>query len=360
MKVVFDHQIFSLQVNGGISRYISKLCEGLNELGVNAIIKVSWSENVYLSNKKSLPKWLPWRLRQISYLILNQLDDYFHPIRDIDVLHFTYYGQTPQSRYTKKTAITVFDMIHENGLIKPSMFDKTVAHKQKIVQHTDLIFTISESTKSEMLQCYSFLRENDIHVTYLGTDISKFQNTPLKAKIDYRYILYVGNRAGYKNFMPYLTAIAPILKQKKIHFIAFGGGRFSKEETAQLIELGVNNLVHQVSGDDELLATYYKQALFLAYPSLSEGFGLPIIEAFALGCPVLTSNRSSMKEIANNLAVLINPFDKKDMLIKSIYLLKIKKPVGLKGKLITYSKIFSWKNCALDTLKIYTMITQFL
>lgn len=357
MKVFFDHQIFSLQVSGGISRYISKLCECLNELGVNAIIKVAWSENVYLSNKKSLPKWLPWRIRQISYLILNQLDDYLHPIHDIDVLHLTYYGQTPLRKYAKRTALTVFDMIHENDLIKPSIFDKTIAQKRKLLKQTDIILTISESTKSEMLQYFSHLKENDIHVTYLGTDISKFQNTPLKAKIDYRYILYVGNRAGYKNFMLYLTAIAPLLRGKQMHLIAFGGGAFSNKELAQIRELGITDHIHQVNGDDELLATYYKQALFLAYPSQSEGFGLPIIEAFALGCPVLTSNRSSMKEIANNLAVLINPFDRKDMLIKSIYLIKIKRQVGLKGKLITYSNKFRWKNCALDSLKIYTMIT---
>lgn len=353
MKVVFDHQIFSLQHNGGISRYIFKLSEGLNELGVNAIIKVAWSENVYLSHKKSLPKWLPWRVRQLSYLILNQLDDYLHPIRNIDILHFTYYGQTPQRRYAKKTAVTVFDMIHEKGLIKPSMFDKTVAQKQKILQHTDLIFTISESTKFEMLQCYSFLRGNDIHVTYLGTDISKFRNIALKATIDYRYILYVGNRAGYKNFLPYLTAIASILKEMNIHLIAFGGGRFSKEETAQLTDLGVKDLVHQVSGDDELLATYYKQALFLAYPSLSEGFGLPIIEAFALGCPVLTSNCSSMKEIGGKRASFLDPLNKENMM--RITMRQLKKTM-LDAKVherIEDSNTFSWNQTTKNSLLHY-------
>jgi len=357
MKVIFDHQIFSLQRQGGISRYIFMLCQHLNALGVNAKIKVVWSENAYLKDKKSLPKFLPWRIRQLSYFLINQLDYLLRPEKDIDVLHATYYGLTPLRKYAKKTTVTVFDMIHELGLINPSIIDKTIKQKRAILENCDVILAISNSTKKDIQRFYPNLNQI-VHVTYLASDIAKYAKSAKAIEVNHNdFILYVGNRIGYKNFLPYLSAVAVLLIEKNIKLVAFGGGSFTLNERELIGKHNLSNLVYQVSGNDMLLAKYYQKALFLAYPSLSEGFGLPIIEAFALGCPVLTSKRSSMSEIAEDAALLMDPTSNSDMMLKTELILtssSLRQRLNQQG--LRRSQDFTWKKTAKETLTAYRQV----
>lgn len=354
MKVIFDHQIFSLQRQGGISRYIFMLCQHLIALDVDAKIKVAWSENAYLKDKKSLPKFLPWRIRQLSYLLLNQLDDLLRPEKDIDLLHATYYGLTPLRKYAKHTTVTVFDMIHELGLVNPSIFDKTIKHKREILENIDVILAISNSTKKDVQRFYPNLNQV-VHVTYLASDIDKYAESANTIEVNHNDgILYVGNRSGYKNFLPYLSAVADLLIEKNITLVAFGGGPFTSDEIKLISKLNLKNLVYQVSGNDKLLAKYYQKALFLVYPSLSEGFGLPIIEAFLLGCPVLTSNCSSMKEIARDSAILLDPSSPSSMRSATYKLLTdqaLRLQLAESG--LSRAESFTWENTAKQTLKLY-------
>ncbi|WPJ97375.1 glycosyltransferase family 1 protein [Coraliomargarita algicola] len=126
--------------------------------------------------------------------------------------------------------------------------------------------------------------------------------------LGYRYWLYVGNRGfDYKNFDIVLQALQIQQEETEAHLVCFGGGILTDKEVARFEELKLSAKVHQISGNDELLSTYYANAHCLVYPSKYEGFGLPPLEAMATGCPVIASNAPPMPEIIGNAGLYFNP-----------------------------------------------------
>ena len=143
----------------------------------------------------------------------------------------------------------------------------------------------------------------------MGVDLLHFSQSKEKKQAKNPFILYVGSRSHYKNFDKFIVACSnsKIIKNN-IKILAFGGGPFNKNELLKLKELGFNdNSVKQVSGDDHTLVDLYSKAFCFVYPSLYEGFGLPPLEAMASGCPVVSSNTSSMPEVINGAAEFFNP-----------------------------------------------------
>ena len=117
------------------------------------------------------------------------------------------------------------------------------------------------------------------------------------------------------------------------------------------------NQLIQISGSDAILIDLYKEAHAFVYPSLYEGFGIPPLEAMALGCPVICSNTSSLPEVVGNAAETFDPLDNEDI---KTSLEKVLYSNELRFKLInlghTRSRMFSWKKCALETELVYRKI----
>ena len=166
-------------------------------------------------------------------------------------------------------------------------------------------------------------------------------------------------RSCYKNFQNFLKDFADSFKlRKNFKIICFGGEQFSKseKETFKNLRLSQKNII-QMSGNDDLIYQLYKNARALIYPSLYEGFGLPILEAMSLNCPVICSNTSSLPEVAGDAASYFNPYNFKEIqevIEKNIYsddyLDKLKNP----GK--ERVKLFSWKKCGQETLNCYSQL----
>lgn len=354
MKVIFDHQIFSLQKTGGISRYFVELATELEKLGVDVQIRVRWSENKYLPKKHHLPYFLPWRVRQLSYFLFNYLEDLIFPPQQFDILHTSYFGKSSLKNKAKKHVITIFDMIHELQLAPSSKIDTTVKSKKQALLSADAIIAISNATKLELFQFYPTFALS-VQVIYLGSSLQKKVVPPRNGIHEKsKYLLFVGNRSGYKNFLPMLQAIAPLMISGNVRLVCFGGGKFSTSESYSIEALAVKSLIYQVSGSDFELSWYYQHALALIYPSLSEGFGLPIVEAFSLRCPVITSNCSSMKEIGGDCAMFFDPKSQSDIFSAASIVIKdefLRETLIQKG--VSRSKDFSWKLTAKQTLKIY-------
>jgi glycosyltransferase involved in cell wall biosynthesis len=117
-------------------------------------------------------------------------------------------------------------------------------------------------------------------------------------------------RRGYKNFDRLAEAFARSLQLRgELVLVCFGGGDFSPWERMRLRDLGIDQKVHYIEGNDRLFANYYKHARAFVYPSLYEGFGLPLLEAMGLGCPVICSNRDPMLEIADDAGIYFDPED---------------------------------------------------
>ncbi|MEM2154884.1 MAG: glycosyltransferase family 1 protein, partial [Nitrososphaeria archaeon] len=137
--------------------------------------------------------------------------------------------------------------------------------------------------------------------------------------------------------------------------VCFGGGLFSAEEIDLMIKLGLSeDQVIQISGDDKTLAHLYRNAAVFVYPSLYEGFGIPLLEAMSLGCPVICSNTSSFPEVAGNAAEFFDPYEADSIAVALENVLysseKSKHLVNLGYERV---KNFSWEKCADETRSIY-------
>lgn len=204
--------------------------------------------------------------------------------------------------------ITIHDLNHidrpENGSFLKSLYYKLIL--KRMCKKALGILTVSEFSKRKIVS-WSGVDEGKIFVVGNGVSTSLLSGCD-KYAIDSEYIFCVGNRKRHKNEVGALRAFhsANIPVQVKIIFT----GCPSDEMLCVISELNIEERVFFVGEvDDETLTRIYRGALFLLFPSFYEGFGLPIVEAFACGTPVITSNITAMPEIAGDAALLVDPYD---------------------------------------------------
>lgn len=233
------------------------------------------------------------------------------------------------------------------------------------IRKADHIVSVSENTKKDLMR-YLKIPEEKITVVYNGVDHSVFKpNT--QAVASFPYILYVGSERPRKNLERLLEAFVLLKKSsdfadlKLIKVGSPGRSAAFRQTTLQKIkELGLDGeviFVDQIT--DERLVEYYSSARVLVYPSLYEGFGLPVLEAMACGCPVITSNVSSLPEVAGDAAFLVNPYDIRDICGAIARLLtdnRLRDELIARGKV--RSRIFSWAKTAEETLNVYHQVEQ--
>lgn len=359
MKIIFDHQIFMQQKYGGISRYFVSIASELKKLKQNASIIAPIHQNKYLYESKNSieisgkyfekfpPKTSPI-IATINNYIINKT------IRNQNniLIHETYYSPSAIGRNVKRV-ITVYDMIHELFAKEMAPDDPTARNKKNALKRADHIICISESTKNDLIDILNISKDK-ISVTHLGVE----SNNSFKVeKLNYHrpYLLYVGNRAGYKNFKSLLeTYVNSNTLKSDFDIVAFGGGAFTNEENTILKKYGIQDKIIHIAGNDKLLQSLYQSAHAFIYPSLYEGFGLPPLEAMANSCPVITSNTSSMPEVVGNAGCYFNPSD-----INSIdkAINDVVYNSKLRDKLISNGMIrlkeFTWEKCAQETLQVY-------
>lgn len=172
-------------------------------------------------------------------------------------------------------------------------------------------------------------------------------------------ILYVGDRGRYKNFYNFIKSVSNSkLLKNKVKINCFGLYAFSKQELILFANEGFKKgIINHISGNNDVLKRLYLSSVALVYPSLYEGFGLPILEAMSLGCPVICSNIPVMKEISGDAVRFFDPNDINDMtdaIEQTIYSEKNRKTLIKKG--FEKNKNFSWTKCAKETLAIYNNV----
>ena len=137
--------------------------------------------------------------------------------------------------------------------------------------------------------------------------------------------------------------------------LCFGGGNFSDREIVAIKQLKIPfSNVKNIQGNNDVLRELYCNAFALVYPSLYEGFGLPVLDAMTLGCPVISSNSSSLPEVYGNAAISFNPNSESELLNSFTQIIEdnfLRKEMIKKG--IEVSKLFSWKKCAEQTIEVY-------
>lgn len=366
MNIAFDHQIFGWQQFGGISRYAYELATGLSKLPNQNVSVISpLYINHYLTEAPDslkvtgisvphLPK--TGRIyREVNALLAKPIAAFHQP----DIVHETYYSRGSIAPKKAKIVLTVYDMIHERFKDNFSKADPTCREKAMAVARADHIICISEQTRADLIQ---FLNVNPAKTSVVHLGFSLTCSSANQAnKSDQPFLLYVGSRGGYKNFIGLVKAYASsAFLNKNFKLISFGGGTFTTNEKQLFKELGINSdQILQISGDDALLASYYQSANAFIYPSLYEGFGIPPLEAMSFNCPVVCSNVSSIPEVVGNAAEMFDPHDFSSI---QISIEKVLQDSIYRNKLIELGKkrldIFSWDRCVTDTFSIYQQLSK--
>lgn len=313
MKILFDHQKFSLQRFGGISRYFANLDKGLNTLpGVSSRIAALYSENEYVKDysfplNNALGRSFFEGKQKRIYKWNRRFSRWNIQAGNFDVFHPTYYDPYFIKYIKKQVVVTVHDMVHE---LCPQYFpdaQEVIARKRAVITKADALIAISENTREDIIKIFPE-KASSITVVYHGYTFSAVSD--IEIDLPEKFILFVGERWHYKNFAVFAEAVSDILKKdKSLNLICAGGKSFTESEMELLNKLGIGQQCRQIDVSDEVLKQLYKRAQVFVFPSKHEGFGLPLLEAFANYCPVACSHTSSLPEIAGDAAQYFDPDD---------------------------------------------------
>ncbi len=292
---------------------------------------------------------------------------------NLDLLHTT----SPMSRipvsYRGKTLVTIHDLaVYKVPDVFPSLAaTKTRAVLNLMTSKAEKIIAVSESTKKDLCEIFK-CPEDKIKVIYSGFDRRFFEESGVtrervleKYGIKDRYILFLGTLEPIKNIVRLFEAyklFRSSCKNNKENIkcdwklvMAGKNGWLAKEYKQIAKDMGIGKDViftGYVIGDD--LVPLFKNTDFFVMPSLYEGFGTTVLEAFATGTPAIVSNVSSLPEIAGDAAVFVNPLDVQniaDAMAKFAYSEDIKNTYREKGK--KQLEKFNWEKCARETLEVY-------
>lgn len=318
-KVLIDHQKFSTQKYGGISRYFANIIQGIKRTDtVDYQLGVVHAKNHYIQNEP-----LPVK-GSLSDLVLNRNERYDYRLNelyckrllgkgDFDVFHPTYYDPYYFQKLKKPLVITIHDMTYER---LPEYFwamDPLTRQKRENIQRADAIITISETTRKDMLSFFD-VDPKKVSIIYHGIDIDSPLVTQPVVDLPEQYILFVGDRSGYKNFYLFLNAVSKLATRfPDLHVVLAGGGKLEVADQEFIQRLKLTDRVRHIGATDEQLTYLYQNAQLFVYPSLYEGFGLPILEAFKARCPMLLSDTDCFREVAADAAVFFEPTNLDDL-----------------------------------------------
>lgn len=364
VKVQFDHQVFSFQKFGGISRYFAALSTYLEKSpDFDHELKLLYSKNAYLSARNSIFHPRSESLffqKHLTYFLNQKYSERLLSLNDFDVFHPTYYNPYFLKNLKKPFVITVHDMIHELYPERFPKWDNTASRKKEVINRADHIIAISESTKSDLHRILN-VPDSKISVIHHGlfnnilVEENEGKGSVFHKMEDNSYLLFIGSRKGYKNFDRFIEAAAPILHNNaNLSIVCAGGGSFTENELKELERFRIKDKVVQISATESELNELYSKALFFIYPSIYEGFGLPILEAFHNSCPVAVSNTSCFPEVGGDAVVYFDPVDLHDMnqamqsLVDSAELRKKLRQNGSERL-----SVFSTKECMEKTAAVY-------
>lgn len=361
LKVAYDHQIFSLQRYGGISRYYYEIVKGLiKKRGVAPKIFSQFYVNEYIAgldaqyidgfNVSNIRGMSALRYRINDRICKRKITSY-----KPNVIHQTYYSKVEGLPVGTPKVVTVHDMIHEKFSHQFSNSDKITMQKYEAIKTADHVICISQNTKNDLIDIFN-VSPNKLSVIYHGfNSLTEVEGKVYEFSNSKPYILYVGDRFGYKNFKNFLHAYSSSnWLVNNFDVVCFGGSEFNSGELKGIEQLELSNKIQRVSGPDALLADCYKGASLFVYPSLYEGFGMPLLEAMSLGCPVACSGTSSMPEVVGGAGAYFDPSSIDSMREQiEVVLNSSERRAELVAKGNNRFRAFDWSDSAAQTLQVY-------
>lgn len=343
----------------GVGKYIQNLVSGVVKKGYTCIVFYSKKPKYTIAGDTVILKSINrYHFEQI--LLPQALKKY-----KVDLYHATGNNGIPFF-CPVPSVLTVHDIIpleiKDYFSYSPLPFLSKLSYSLRLktsLLRASKIVTDSNFVKTELIKKLNVMPDK-IQTIYLGTpEVSSSGNLPSDL-IGKKYILNHGGMDIRKNQETLIKAFDIVHKQnKEIKLVITGENKRIKVELEDLIaKLQLeDSVIFTGYVDDKSLGSIIKNSLMVCYPSLSEGFGFPILEAFSYGIPVVTSNVSSIPEIAEGASILINPNDEKQIANAILAVLKDNKLADrLKKAGLERVKDFSWKKCVYEYINLYNNI----
>jgi glycosyltransferase involved in cell wall biosynthesis len=222
-------------------------------------------------------------------------------------------------------------------------------------QNASKIIAVSEATRQDVVELWGIDKEK-IEVIYHGSSLNPQLAKKTAKPVPDNFLLYIGDRGGHKNFVTFIHAVAGLLRKHLNLYLVCAGKRIFSQEEMQLIkklEIGRKVLFFLRPGDNELAYLYSKACVFV-FPSLNEGFGIPILEAWSCGTPVVLSRNNCFVEIAAEAGYYFNPLSMESIhetIEKVLFDKQLHDNLIRKGT--NRLKLFSWEKTVEQTSELY-------
>lgn len=359
MRIVIDARMYQ---ESGIGRYIRNLIFNLGKLDTKnqyliLLLKSDYQRLSYHNNFSKILADFRWYgiTEQVKLLgLLKSLKP--------DLVHFPHFNVP--IFFKGKFVVTIHDLIHQHFSMKRATTHGPLIYKlkqwgykkvfQKALQKSEKILVPSNFVKKQLSENYQINREK-IVVTPEAVDDKLFKITNKKnlEKFDFPYIFYVGNAHPHKNIEGLIKTYLRLKeKYRTLKLILAGADHYFWQKIKK--EFQFPDIIYKDRITDYELVTLYKNAKAFIMPSYEEGFGIPILEAMACGCPVVSSSAGALPEVGGDAVLYFDPASPQDMAGKISMVLnneELRRDLIKKG--LQRYKQFSWKRLAEQTLEVY-------
>jgi len=348
MRVQIDGIIFSLQKHGGITTYFREMLRRYRpEHGVCLTLDQP-IQQVFSEADLPAVERVDRKSRRLERMRCAR-----SPIgQHFDIYHSTYYRRPVDAMIP--SVVTVHDFVYQR-FVRGLRKWRHQLHMVGAIQQAQHIICISEATRQDLVEFVPIRPEQQVSVIYHG--VSDFfyplDNLGLPTPIESNrpFMLFVGQRGGYKNFSLALSALS-LLPDFELHCV--GGGPLSSEELSAVPASTKNRVRHLGFVDDTRLNHLYNQALCLLYLSLYEGFGIPVLEAMRAGCPVVCVDCKAVIEIGGEALCVSDDASDPASLAKAVMVTtEPQTRAKMQGLGLERAQQFSWDRCFDQTIAIY-------
>ena len=344
--LALDHIIFYLQRRGGITRWWLQHCD---------LMQKSFCEQIYDCGlfKDPISDYFPYASLR-SKLTTHKVPSLWflksvNLPSDVKVFHSSYLGK-PESRVRAKTVFTFHDASElSRWSVKASIKRRIILDRLK---SADVVHCISKHAKKEVLESFPQISEDKIRVIYHGTP--EFPRPEIPSCLDKPFVLWVGERNGYKNGQHCFRALS-LIKAIDLNLCLVGGKQLDKDEKKQIVKFKLKERVKIFpSVRTAELAWLYENAIALWYISLNEGFGFPPLEAAKFSCPTLAAAGHAVEETMGKAAIYSDrpsaeflSEETKRLIQDTVY----RKTIGSLAK--KRSEYFTWTRYQNEMLSLY-------
>lgn len=358
MKVFLDNIIYSKVKNGGVSNYWFELSKYLINQTNEEVKFFEEKEDLLNFHRKILQ--IPQEsiiLNERKSSILSRLLPVNYSTNEKLIYHSSYYrGLSGAKNQIEVT--TVYDFIHDyySSFLKKKIHNNL---KYSAIKRSKGIICISKNTYSDLQKFCPTKNNQKAEVIYVGVsddyfpikDLDRNQQQFLaNHNLENGFLIFVGGRTNYKNF----DFVASVLNENKdLKLVVIGGGKLTEKELKLFSKQALDRVVPIGSVKNEELNVLFNTALALLYPSSYEGFGIPVVEAMRAGCPVIGLNNATIREVAEDSALLLDNLNLDDFKIQKQKLLNATLRQEIISKGLIESQKYSWEKSSRETHEFY-------